>query len=91
MNVLVAAASKHGATEEIAQAVGRALTERGLTAHGAVVRRRGRLFSGRLDRKNLGLAERAMIRAVHAEEGDFRDWTAIAAWANEIADTLAPP
>jgi hypothetical protein len=29
-----------------------------------------------------------MIRAVRAQTGDFRDWTAIAAWAEEIADVL---
>lgn len=32
MNVLVTAASRHGATQEIAEAIGRALSARGVSA-----------------------------------------------------------
>lgn len=47
-----------------------------------------RLFSGALDREKLSFAERAIIRAVRVEDGDFRDWAAIEAWAGEIAAAL---
>ena len=29
-----------------------------------------------------------MVKAFKAEEGDFRDWKDIEAWASEIADSL---
>ena len=48
-----------------------------------------RLFAGRLDRQALGFAERAIMHAVHAPEGDFRDWDGVRAWAREIAATLS--
>jgi menaquinone-dependent protoporphyrinogen oxidase len=48
-----------------------------------------RLFRGKLDKSQLGLLERAMVRAVHATEGDFRDWREVSHWAGEIADNLA--
>lgn len=48
-----------------------------------------RTFAGRLRPADLGLVERATVRAVHAAEGDYRDWDAIRDWAEEIADTLA--
>ena len=44
-----------------------------------------RLFPGALDRHRLGWGERAMVAALRAPEGDFRDWDAIEAWAGEIA------
>jgi menaquinone-dependent protoporphyrinogen oxidase len=47
------------------------------------------VFAGKLDRSELGFAERAMVRAVHAQEGDFRDWAAIDGFASEIAGGLA--
>jgi menaquinone-dependent protoporphyrinogen oxidase len=47
------------------------------------------LFSGRLDTSLLGFAERAIVAAVRAPEGDFRDWDAIDTWAGQIADELA--
>lgn len=159
MKVLVSAASKHGATAEIARAIGDALGERGLEAevlapeevgglddYGAVVcgsavyaghwlkeakelagrlegdgrpvwifssgpigdppkpdedpvdvvellektRARGhRVFAGKLDREKLGFGERALVRALRAPDGDFRDWDEIRAWTDEIADELS--
>jgi menaquinone-dependent protoporphyrinogen oxidase len=158
--VLVAAASKHGATAEIAQRIGRALRERGcdvtvadaadvatIDGYGAVVlgsavyaghwldhakaladrvatqRPRPavwlfssgpvgdppkpeedpvdvaavadataphdhRIFAGKIDKAKLRFAERAIMIAVRAPEGDFRDWAAIDRWAGEIADAL---
>jgi menaquinone-dependent protoporphyrinogen oxidase len=161
MRVLVAVASKYGATEEIADAIGRVLAERG---HGTDVRsaddgvdvspyeafvlgsavyaghwldsarrfvdehgdelaerptwlfssgpigepprpseqdavqieaivaatraREHRVFAGKLDGHRLSFPERALVFAFRAVEGDFRDWRAIGAWSNEIADAL---
>jgi menaquinone-dependent protoporphyrinogen oxidase len=47
-----------------------------------------RIFAGRLDRNRLGFAEKAVVLALHAPEGDFRDWMAVRAWAGDIARTL---
>lgn len=51
-----------------------------------------RIFAGALDRQtvataDLGLAERFIARRF-VPEGDFRDWPAIDAWADEIARHL---
>lgn len=46
------------------------------------------IFAGKLDRSALGFGERAIAIAFRAPEGDFRDWHAIAAWADGIADAL---
>jgi menaquinone-dependent protoporphyrinogen oxidase len=162
MKVLVCAASKHGSTKEIAEAIGRRLTEAGLTVDvndvgevsdlaqydavilgsavymgnwlesarqfateyagdlatrptwlfssgptgdpprpsadqavsidpiiAAVTPRDHRLFAGKLDRHQLSFPERALVLAVRAAEGDYRDWEEIASWATEIAAVLA--
>jgi len=47
-----------------------------------------RVFAGRIDRERLGFAERAIVRALRAPEGDFRDWAAVDAFAAEIAAAL---
>ena len=47
-----------------------------------------RVFAGMLDRRQLGLAEKAIITVVRAPEGDFRQWDAINEWASGIARTL---
>lgn len=47
-----------------------------------------RLFPGRVDRGLLGFGERAVMTAVRAKEGDFRDWAAVGEWAGEIAGAL---
>ena len=161
MTVLVAAASKHGATREIAETIGRVLAERGVetevldvgqvadaAGYEAVVlgsaiymgtwlepartfveehgdelaarptwlfssgpvgsppqpppdkavqidpilartrAREHRLFAGRIDKHDLGLAERTVMRAVRATEGDFRNWDDVTAWAAGIANAL---
>jgi menaquinone-dependent protoporphyrinogen oxidase len=49
-----------------------------------------RVFAGRLDKKLLGFGEKAVVVAVRAPEGDFRDWEAIDGFAGEIAGRLAP-
>ena len=48
-----------------------------------------RVFFGALDHDKLGFGERMMVKAVKAPQGDFRDWDAIAAWADEIASDLS--
>ena len=52
-----------------------------------------RTFAGRLDRRQLGFAEKAIVAVVHAPDGDFRQWDAVTAWASSIARQLqtAPP
>lgn len=47
-----------------------------------------RVFAGRLDRDRLGLGERAVVRALRAPEGDFRDVDDITGWADAIAGVL---
>lgn len=160
MKVLVTAASRHGATAEIAQAIARTLHEHGLDADerepdqvhdlsgydaavvgsavyvghwldGAkqLIERQAdalrampvwlfssgpigdppkptedpvdvadllettqandhRVFAGRLDKGRLSLGEKAVVVALRAPVGDYRDWDDIAAWAGQIAATL---
>ena len=47
------------------------------------------MFEGRIDRGELGLAERAILKVVGAPEGDYRPWEAIVQWARGIAAELA--
>ena len=162
MRVLVTAASRHGATHEIAEAIARGLVQRGVEAQalpteelesldgydayvvgsavyvgrwldparelveanaGALAARPvwlfssgplgppgdlkpegdpvdaadlvaavgaedHRVFAGRLDRTLLSFGEKAVVLAVRAPEGDFRDWAAIDGFAAEIAGEL---
>lgn len=160
MKVLVSAASRHGATGEIAMAIGDALTAQGIEAdvlrpeevatvaeYDGVVLGSGvyagrwlgpvkqlieretaalatkpvwlfssgplgdplkperdaedvelllkrthaighRTFAGKIDRRQLGIAEKAIFAVVRAPEGDFRPWPAIGEWASEIAVTM---
>jgi hypothetical protein len=46
------------------------------------------VFAGKLDYGRPGRIERLMVRAIHAPEGDFRDWEAIRGWARLIATEL---
>lgn len=50
--------------------------------------REHKVFAGKLDKSKLGFGEKAIMVAVRAPEGDFRDWKAIRQWAVEIADAL---
>jgi menaquinone-dependent protoporphyrinogen oxidase len=47
------------------------------------------VFGGRLRREELGPVEALMASAVRAPTGDFRDWTEINEWADEIADAIS--
>jgi menaquinone-dependent protoporphyrinogen oxidase len=49
-----------------------------------------RFLAGKLSKDGLPFKERVIVRAVHAPEGDFRDWVAIDTFASEIADALTP-
>lgn len=61
----------------------------------AIAPRDHRVFFGALDRNTFGLTEK-LISALPAgrnllQEGDFRDWDDIDAWAASIAQALATP
>lgn len=48
-----------------------------------------RLFAGKLDKAMLSFPERAIVSALRAPYGDFRDWDEIRNWAHEIASSLS--
>ena len=50
-----------------------------------------RLFAGKVDRRRLGLGERAILRMVKAPEGDYQPWPEILDWARGIGAMLAGP
>jgi len=47
-----------------------------------------RVFAGKLDKAMLSFPERAIVGALRAPYGDFRDWDEIRNWAEEIAESL---
>lgn len=47
-----------------------------------------RVFAGKLDKSRLNFGERAIVMALRAPEGDFRDWEDVRTWASSIADSL---
>jgi menaquinone-dependent protoporphyrinogen oxidase len=46
------------------------------------------VFPGRLEPTRLSAPERAVVTAMRAPVGDFRDWDAVRSWAAEIAAAL---
>jgi len=46
------------------------------------------LFAGKMDYRRLPLLFKLMMRMMKIQEGDFRDWAAIRAWAQEISPLL---
>lgn len=46
------------------------------------------VFAGKLTKDGLSFAERAIVKMVHAEEGDYRDWEKVDQWASSIAASL---
>jgi menaquinone-dependent protoporphyrinogen oxidase len=55
----------------------------------ALLQPRGhRTFAGRLERDDLGRGEKLIVRVVRAPFGDYRDWPAVQAWADEISGEL---
>src|ERR671919_158503 len=97
------AASKHGSTAEIGEAIGEVLTGAGheasvvppeeihdLEGYAAVVLGSA-VYTGRgmkLVKSELGFGEKAIVLALRAPEGDFRDWDEIQNWARGIAEEL---
>jgi menaquinone-dependent protoporphyrinogen oxidase len=47
-----------------------------------------RVFPGKIVKSELGFGEKAIVLALRAPEGDFRDWEEIRAWAAEVAHGL---
>ena len=58
---------------------------------GRIEARGHKVFPGLVEKRRLGFGERAMMAAVRAPEGDFRQWDDIEAWAQEIAAALEAP
>lgn len=52
--------------------------------------REHKIFTGNIDKSRLSFGERAILMAVKAPEGDYRDWDDIENWARKIADHLLP-
>jgi menaquinone-dependent protoporphyrinogen oxidase len=50
--------------------------------------REHRVFAGRLDRGQLSFVEKAIVGAVKAPDGDYRQWEEIRTWATEIARAI---
>ena len=48
-----------------------------------------RLFAGKLDKTVLSFPERAIVGALRAPQGDFRNWDEIHTWAEGIAESLS--
>ena len=46
------------------------------------------VFAGKLAKKHLSFPDRAVVSAIRAQEGDFRDWAQINDWATGIANAL---
>jgi menaquinone-dependent protoporphyrinogen oxidase len=46
------------------------------------------LFGGMIDPKKISFIDKIVVKAVKAQVGDFRDWSAIETWVKVIADTL---
>ena len=89
------AATRHGATAEIAQRIGDVLAERGVEttvvpaeqvgtteAYDAVV------LGSAVWKKHLSVPQKAALTVFRGLEGDFRDWGEIQAWAGRIANQL---
>jgi menaquinone-dependent protoporphyrinogen oxidase len=45
-------------------------------------------FHGEIDTEKLNFAEKLIVKGVKAPTGDFRDWEAITAWVETIAEPL---
>ena len=50
--------------------------------------REHRVFAGKLVKRGLSFGEKAIVLALRAAEGDFRDWDEIRSWAAEIAEAV---
>jgi menaquinone-dependent protoporphyrinogen oxidase len=50
--------------------------------------REHRVFVGKIEKKHLSFGDKAIAVAFRVQDGDFRDWDEISAWAGGIADAL---
>jgi menaquinone-dependent protoporphyrinogen oxidase len=50
-----------------------------------------RLFAGKIEGSDLGIAEKALVALVRAPDGDYRPWSEISTWAESIAEALQQP
>ena len=50
--------------------------------------REHRVFKGKIDKSKLSFGEKAILIAVRAAEGDYRDWDAVNEWTDAIAEEL---
>ena len=66
----------------------RAASPQAAELHALVAAREHTVFAGALRRDVLGWVDRAVVSALKAPDGDFRDWDAVRAWAGSIADAL---
>ncbi len=72
----------------LAQAMGKDPVD--LPAIRAATRARDhRIFAGKLDRAVLSRLQRAALQVFRGLDGDFRDWSGIRQWADDIAGQLA--
>lgn len=46
------------------------------------------VFRGKLDHHQLRLGDKAVAQSLRAEDGDYREWDAITAWAERVAAAL---
>jgi menaquinone-dependent protoporphyrinogen oxidase len=60
-----------------------------IEAIGNVLDVRGHVrFAGKIDKDTLGFGERAIVKALRVEPGDFRDWVAMEEWARSVAASM---
>ncbi len=46
------------------------------------------IFGGKIQKEKLSLTEKTMLKAVGAQDGDYRDWAEVQDWAERIAKAL---
>jgi len=47
------------------------------------------VFPGKLETGRLTIADRAIVKLIRAEAGDFRDLAAVRAWAQAVREKIA--
>lgn len=88
MTILIAYASKHGATREIAEHIAEQLRQTGKETEARAVDTVEHPESYEALVIGSAIYYGSWLKAVRSPEGDFRDWEAINAWAASIAREL---